>query len=337
MLTVAKVTGQMAAGYADYLEGKTQAPALGDYYLKNGERAEAPGRWVRDDRHELLLGLTEFDATFTDRDARAVALERYAGVPIGQALAALSQAREERAVIRLVDGSSTTSWHRALERSTVATFDELARERLRAIPGRLVEDAAQTVNQRLSPHGGRLSPEQRSALELACGDRQVVMIEGHAGTGKSTLLQAVALAHQADGQQVIVTSTAAIAAERLASDLAAVGVHAPAYSTVALRHAIDTGRLDIGARTTVIHDEAALASTREQQHLLEAVQERWAHLIIVGDPQQSKPVGAILTDDYFFQSPSAAAGVMLGRSANGRQEWKDAAGTPLKVIQSQGL
>jgi hypothetical protein len=33
VLTVAKVTGQHAVGYADYLEGKTTASALGDYYL----------------------------------------------------------------------------------------------------------------------------------------------------------------------------------------------------------------------------------------------------------------------------------------------------------------
>lgn len=46
MLTVAKVTGPTAAGYADYLEGKTTAGELGDYYLKDGERVEAPGRWV---------------------------------------------------------------------------------------------------------------------------------------------------------------------------------------------------------------------------------------------------------------------------------------------------
>ncbi len=28
------------------LEGKAQAPEPGDYYLKDGERVEAPGRWV---------------------------------------------------------------------------------------------------------------------------------------------------------------------------------------------------------------------------------------------------------------------------------------------------
>ncbi|MDQ6776773.1 MAG: relaxase domain-containing protein [Actinomycetota bacterium] len=46
MLTVAKVTSRLAAGYAEYLEGKAQTPELGDYYLKDGERVEAPGRWA---------------------------------------------------------------------------------------------------------------------------------------------------------------------------------------------------------------------------------------------------------------------------------------------------
>lgn len=41
----------------------------------------------------------------------------------------------------------------------------------------------------------------------------------------------------------------------------------------------------------------------------------------------------ILTQDYVFSSPSTAAGVILGRSANGRTEWQDASGRTLKAIQ----
>ena len=40
-----------------------------------------------------------------------------------------------------------------------------------------------------------------------------------------------------------------------------------------------------------------------------------------------------LTQDYTFNSPSTAAGVMLGRAANGRTEWKDSNGRTLKEIQ----
>jgi hypothetical protein len=39
------------------------------------------------------------------------------------------------------------------------------------------------------------------------------------------------------------------------------------------------------------------------------------------------------TQDYSFSSPSTAAAVVLGRSANGRVEWKDAQGRTLKALQ----
>jgi len=44
-----------------------------------------------------------------------------------------------------------------------------------------------------------------------------------------------------------------------------------------------------------------------------------------------------LTQDYTFDSPSTAAGVMLGRSANGRIEWQDDQGRTLKAIQAAAV
>jgi ATP-dependent exoDNAse (exonuclease V) alpha subunit len=118
------------------------------------------------------------------------------------------------------------------------------------------------------------------------------MIEGQAGTGKSTALIGIARAHQSAGRQIIVISTAAIAAERLTGELAENGVDAHAFSTVALDNAIRSGQLRVGSQTTIIHDEAALASTREQLNLLSTVERSGSRLIAVGDPQQSQPVGA---------------------------------------------
>jgi hypothetical protein len=43
-----------------------------------------------------------------------------------------------------------------------------------------------------------------------------------------------------------------------------------------------------------------------------------------------------LTEDYVFASPSTAAMVMLGRTANGRVEWKTAGGKSLKDLQTEG-
>ena len=42
-----------------------------------------------------------------------------------------------------------------------------------------------------------------------------------------------------------------------------------------------------------------------------------------------------LLQDYEFPSPSQAAALLLARSANGRLEWKDAAGITLKEHQER--
>jgi hypothetical protein len=43
------------------------------------------------------------------------------------------------------------------------------------------------------------------------------------------------------------------------------------------------------------------------------------------------------TSDYLFSSPSTAAAVVMGRSANGLIEWKDKSGKDLKSIESQEI
>jgi hypothetical protein len=41
--------------------------------------------------------------------------------------------------------------------------------------------------------------------------------------------------------------------------------------------------------------------------------------------------------DYLFTSPSTAAGVVQGRSANGRTDWKDNSGRTLKALQEENM
>lgn len=42
--------------------------------------------------------------------------------------------------------------------------------------------------------------------------------------------------------------------------------------------------------------------------------------------------GFVFTSDYEFNAPSAASAVVLGRSSNGKIDWKDISGTPLNKI-----
>ena len=240
----------------------------------------------------VLDALTEFDATFPAREARAVALERSAGTPIDDALRPLVELRDAGEILRLADGSGTTREHRAREHETISTAKRVIDHRITALDRDSVVAQADRLDRELHGRGGRLSDEQRQAIMLACSDRQLVMIEGQAGTGKSTALTGIARAHHDAGRDIVVTSTAAVAAERLARDLHHAGVDTRHYSLAALQTAITNGTVVLGPQTTIIHDEAALASTREQHALLAAVETSGARLIAVGDPHQNPPVGA---------------------------------------------
>ncbi len=45
----------------------------------------------------------------------------------------------------------------------------------------------------------------------------------------------------------------------------------------------------------------------------------------------------ILSEDILFSSPSAAAAVIMGRSANGLLEWKNQSGKTLKEIEASEI
>jgi len=240
----------------------------------------------------ILGWLTEFDATFAPRQARAVALEAGAGGDPARALAALDRLHERREILDLADGRQTTRLHRGVERVAVTAAEQLADGQAVAVPEPLIDAELAALGAELAASGAQLADEQRQAVRVACSDRRLVVIVGQAGTGKSTTLTGVARAHQAAGQQLIVTSTGAQAAERLTAELSEAGVAAQGYSTRALEAAVARGAVTLGPEVTVVHDEAALASTREQAWLLRAAAGSGARVIEVGDPRQSQAVGA---------------------------------------------
>lgn len=228
----------------------------------------------------------EFDATFS----RAQALEVGVGGGPERALGAYERLCERGEVIDLVDGRQTTRAHRAMERRALAAAEQLASGRVEPVDADRVARELAVLRSELAP--AVLADEQEQAVRAACSDRQLAVIVGQAGTGKSTALRGVARAHRADGREVIVTSTGAQAAERLTGELAEAGVQARGFSAVGLRAGVERGAVAFGPGVVVLHDEAALASTREQEWLLGAVAGSGARVVEVGDPRQSRAVGA---------------------------------------------
>ena len=140
--------------------------------------------------------------------------------------------------------------------------------------------------------GQGLAAEQIRAVGAACAEHRLVVIEGAAGTGKSTALRAIGRIHHAEGQRILAVSTGGLAARRLGSELRAAGLDCHDLTTAALEARVRRGLLTLDERTTVVWDEAALASTHEQAFLVPHTATTGARLIAVGDGAQGQPVGA---------------------------------------------
>jgi conjugative relaxase-like TrwC/TraI family protein len=259
--------------------------------LRRPERVVAPATAEQLDAR-VLERLTEFEAVFTDRDVRAAALVAGVGLHLEEALQSVERLSERGELVALADGRLTTRGHRAVEARTVARARAVAAGTGAPISAEDAEREIAVLDAGLRKRGFELAGEQARAVRVACSERQFVVIEGQAGTGKSTALTAIARAHEQAGQRIVVTSTAALAAERLADELIEAGVDADGFSTAALAAQIQGGSLPLSPSVTVIHDEAALASTREHDQILGAVEASRARLILVGDPRQSRAVGA---------------------------------------------
>jgi hypothetical protein len=255
--------------------------------LAHGEPEQIP------ERESLLrrvaVALTAQRATFVDREARAVAIETACSRREAEGL--LSELAGRGELVALERDRLTTQHQRALERHTMRHVERLAAGRVEPVRQVLVEAELARLAARFENAAG-LAPEQERAIRVACSERQLVVIQGQAGTGKSTALIAAARAGQLAGRRAVVTSTGGQAAERLASELRAAGVYAEGYSTRALEAEVERGLLRLGPDTTVIHDECALATTAEQNFVFWACQEGGARLVAVGDRDQNNPVGA---------------------------------------------
>ncbi len=107
---------------------------------------------------ELRARLTEFDATFTEREARAVALEASAGLPIAECLKRLQDLRPSGDLLALAGGLLTTRAHRALERQTVQLATGLAASEAAVIPAGLVELEIARLDRQLSAEGAARFP-----------------------------------------------------------------------------------------------------------------------------------------------------------------------------------
>ena len=151
-----------------------------------------------------------------------------------------------------------------------------------ALPAGAVEEKIE----RLRAAGYPLSEEQAEAIRWGAAG-QVAIIEGAAGSGKTTILRPLADLYRAAGYRIVPTAVAWKVAAALGTDTNA---HPYAVETV-LREAA-SGRLALDEKSVIIVDEAGTLPTRHMRALLALGEAHGAKLVFAGDTEQQQPVEA---------------------------------------------
>ena len=136
--------------------------------------------------------------------------------------------------------------------------------------------------------GYPLSEEQIAAIRsvTASGGR-VAIIEGAAGSGKTTTLRPIADLYREHGSDIIATAVAWRTAVALGND-----VDARPFCVDKLLRLAARGGIEINKDTTIIVDEAGMLSTRQAHHILQLSARHGAKIVFAGDTQQQQPVEA---------------------------------------------
>ena len=140
----------------------------------------------------------------------------------------------------------------------------------------------------LLKQGYPLSQEQSLAIRHATtrGGR-VAVIEGAAGSGKTTTLRPITDLHREHGYEIVPTAVAWRTAVALGDDC-----DARAYCVDKLLKLAAKEQVEIGRNTLIVVDEAGMLSTRQAHHILQLSERHGAKVVFAGDTRQQQPVEA---------------------------------------------
>ena len=131
-----------------------------------------------------------------------------------------------------------------------------------------------------------LSREQSLAIRHATikGGR-VAVIEGAAGSGKTTTLRPITDLHKEHGYEIVPTAVAWRTAVALGDDC-----DARAFCVDKLLKLAAKEQVEIGRNTLIVVDEAGMLSTRQAHHILQLSERHRAKVVFAGDTRQQQPV-----------------------------------------------
>ena len=150
---------------------------------------------------------------------------------------------------------------------------------------------AQAIDAKVSgllDQGYPLSGEQIAAIRFVAGSGgRAAIIEGAAGSGKTTTLRPIADLYREQGKTIIATAVAWRTAVALGND-----VDARPFCVDKLLRMAAREQIRIGEDTVIIVDEAGMLSTRQAHHVLQLSERHGAKIVFAGDTAQQQPVEA---------------------------------------------
>jgi Ti-type conjugative transfer relaxase TraA len=183
-----------------------------------------------------------------------------------------------------------------------------------------------------------LSGEQADALARITDGRDLGIVVGYAGTGKSAMLSVAREAWEAAGYEVRGVALSGIAAENLES-----GSGIASRTIASMEHGWGQGRDLLTARDVLVIDEAGMVGTRQLERVLSHAADAGAKVVLVGDPKQLQSIEAGAT---FRSIHERHGGVEIGEVRRQREDWqRDATrdlanrrtGNALEAYRSHGM
>lgn len=167
---------------------------------------------------------------------------------------------------------------------------------------------------RAEARGLVLSGEQAEALTHVTDGRDLGVVVGYAGTGKSAMLGVAREAWEAAGYEVRGVALSGIAAENLES-----GSGIASRTIASLEHGWRQGRDVLTSRDVLVIDEAGMVGTRQLERVLSHAAEAGAKVVLVGDPQQLQSIEAGAAFRSIFERHGGAE---IGEVRRQREDWQ---------------
>lgn len=167
---------------------------------------------------------------------------------------------------------------------------------------------------RAEARGLVLSREQAEALAHVTDGRDLGIVVGYAGTGKSAMLGVAREAWEAAGFEVRGVALSGIAAENLEG-----GSGIASRTIASMEHGWGQGRDTLTARDVLVIDEAGMVGTRQLERVLAHAAEAGAKVVLVGDPQQLQSIEA---GAAFRSIHERHGGAEIGEVRRQREDWQ---------------